>query len=514
MRSWLQHLPQEARTQAECELVTQDLRIRHLEEMVRLLRLAKYGRKSEQLTDAQLALLELEPSVAPEEVAKEAALPQAEKEAVSQEPQPSKPREPHPGRAPLPAHLPRVVVTLTCTPEQCHCGQCGKSTEVIGYEEREELDVKPVEFFVKVVRQEKRACRSCSEQGVQTAPAPARIREKGKLSDGLIIEAILRKFLWHQPLYRQSAIFAREAGVQISRQTLCDAVMWVGSLLVAVRETMRQDLLAGGYIQADETTVGVQSGRAKGRNFPGYVFEYGRPRGPAVYDFRMGRGRDGPKQFLGNFAGVLQCDGYVGYDKTGGPGMKRAGCMAHARRRFSQAHELARSDRDALAVVGIISQLYAVEAQARQLGLDHAQRLELRQKQSAPVMAQLLAKIKDIRPRVLNKSAIAEACDYALSQWPRLELYLTDGRVEIDNNICENGMRPIAIGRKNWLHIGDEKAGPNIAAILSIIETCRRLGIDPRAYLLDVLPKLPDWPIARVNELSPVAWRAPKPACP
>lgn len=512
MTDWLQALPEPLRQAAQSQSAEHaaqvrrlELEIAHWKELVRRMRLAKYGRKSEKLTEAQLELLDQEPTVAEAEVEQEAELPQAQKEEVVRQ---VSSRRAHPGRAELPAHLPRVVVTLVCTPEQCHCGQCGRETTVMGYDEREELDVKPAEFFVKVVRQEKRVCRDCPDQGVETAAGLGpRIREKGKLSDAFIVDVLVRKYEWHQPLYRQAAIFLREAGVEVSRQTLGDAVMWVGRLLEPVREAMREDLLAGGYIQADETPVGVQSERIKGRNFPGYVFEYSRPRGPAVYDFRMGRGREGPREFLRDYGGVLQCDGYVGYDKVGAQGMQRAGCLAHARRYWVKAHELARSDPAPLAVIAIIREIYAVESRAREAGLDAVGRRELRQRESVAPMARLHAKILEIRQRVLAKSAVGEACTYALGQWPRLEMFLSDGRLEADNNYCEQGMRPLALGRRNWLHIGDEQAGPPIAAILSVMETCRRLQIDVRAYLLDVLPKLPEWPITNVAELTPTAWK-------
>jgi transposase len=512
MTDWLQALPEplpravQAQSAEHAAQVRRlELEVAHWKELVRRMRLAKYGRKSEKLTEAQLELLDQELTVEAAEVDQEAELPPGQKEEVVRQ---VSAKKAHPGRTELPAHLPRVVVNLVCTPEQCHCGNCGRETTVIGYDEREELDVKPAEFFVKVVRQEKRVCRSCPDQGVETAAGLGpRIREKGKLSDAFIVDVLVRKYQWHQPLYRQAAILLQEGGVDLSRQTLGDAVMWVGQLLEPVREAMRRDLLAGGYIQADETPVGVQSARVPGRNHPGYVFEYSRPRGPAVYDFRMSRGREGPREFLRDYGGVLQCDGYVGYDKVGSKDMQRAGCLAHARRYWVKAHELARSDPDPLAVIGIIRDIYAVESRAREAGLDAAGRLELRQRESVPLMAKLHTRILEIRQRVLAKSAVGEACTYALGQWPRLELFLSDGRLEPDNNYCEQGMRPVALGRRNWLHIGDEKAGPPIAAILSIMETCRRLQIDVRDYLLDILPKLPDWPIAKVAELTPTAWQ-------
>ena len=227
-----------------------------------------------------------------------------------------------------------------------------------------------------------------------------------------------------------------------------------------------------------------------------------------VFDFCLGRGREGPEKFLGQYAGILQCDGYAGYDKVGARTMKRAGCLAHARRRFWQAHQLARQDGDLLAVLGTMGQLYAIEAQARQHQLEAGARLALRREKSVALMDQLKSKIVEIRQQALPRSTAGEACNYALNQWSRLVLFLEDGQIEIDNNWCENGIRPVALGRKNWLHIGSEAAGPKVAAILSVVETCRRLPIDLRSYLRDVLPKLPSWPIQRVAELSPTRWLA------
>jgi transposase len=474
-----------------------------LREMLRRLRLEKYGRASEKLTDAQLELLEQEPGVQAPEVAQEAALPAERKEAGAKPPQ----RRSHPGRAELPASLPRVIVDVPCAPEQCRCGHCGQPTEVIGYDEREELDVKPAEYFVRVVRREKRACKAHPEAGVAMPTEGPRIREKGKLSDEFIIDLLVRKYQWHQPLYRQAAMLEQEHQIELSRQTLGDAVLWVGSLLEPVRQALRQELLAGPYLQADETPVDVQTERVRGKNFEAFLFEYSRPKGPVVFDFRMGRGREGPEKFLAGYAGILQCDGYVGYDKVGAKGLRRAGCMAHMRRRFWQARELDQNDGDLLAVLGLVGELYAVEEEARQQKLDAAGRLALRHRTSVALMDHLKTRIIEIRQRVLPKSTAGDACNYALNQWSRLVVFLEDGQIEIDNNWCENGIRPVALGRKNWLHIGSELAGPRVAAIMSILETCRRLKLDVRKYLRDVLPKLPAWPINKVAELSPLAWQ-------
>ena len=225
-----------------------------------------------------------------------------------------------------------------------------------------------------------------------------------------------------------------------------------------------------------------------------------------VFDFQMGRGREGPAQFLKNFRGTLQCDGYSAYDKLG-ENIIYAGCMAHARREFVDAAKVAPQDPMPIEIITTIGQLYAVEKEARSGGMTSVQRLELRQKKSVSLMARLKVRLEAIRQQIPPGGTLAKACNYALNQWSRLEEYLKDGLIEIDNNWCEGAIRPLTLGRKNWLHIGSPEVGPKIAAIASIVETCRRLDVNLRQYLNDVLPKLGDWPSNRVAELTPIAWK-------
>jgi len=477
-----------------------------LQEMLRLLRIEKYGAKSEQLSDRQLALLELEPGVAAEEIEIEAQRRDEEKQKLEDPTAPAPARRSHPGRHELPAHLPRVEEILVCTPEQCRCGACGAETKLIGYDTSEELEVKPAEYFVRVIKREKRACGQCEQSTVNAAPLPPKIVEKGKASNAVVVDVILKKYRDHVPLYRQAAILQRDAGLALSRMTLCGWVMQGGIWLESIREVLRAELLAGTYIQADETPVGVQTGEKTGSNHRAFLWQYSRPKGPVVFDFQMGRGREGPRQFLGRFNCRLQSDGYSAYDRIGGEGIIHCGCMAHVRRGFIDALKVNPGESAAQNIVDLIAALYAVEKQARESGLNPTQRQALRQQASAPVLVALKSQIIAARQAVLPKSALGKACDYALGQWERVSVYLAYGEVEIDNNWCENAMRPTVLGRKNWLHIGSEEAGPRIAAITSVIETCRRLGINEREYLLDVLPKIPSWPANRIAELSPTVW--------
>jgi transposase len=477
---------------------------RILRDMIRLLQRQKYGPKSEQLSDRQLQLLEGEPCVVEEEVTQEAAL--AAKDPLSREPRVPKPDRQHPGRADLPAHLERRLQVIPLPADQCRCPRCQKELPLIGYEESESLDVEPVKFFVRVVRREKRAANCGCVDGVVCAPPPARILPKSKFGDELIVDFIDRKFGLHVPVYRQCEAIFREAGVDLSRQSVCGVMGHAGSLLEPIRQVLRQDLIEVGYIQADETRMGVQSREVRGRNHTGQIWHFGRPGGPVVVDFQMSRGRDGPEAFLKGFRGVLQCDGYSAYDKLG-PGIEYAGCLAHARRKLFNAHQLSPADQVPKQMLDLIGEIYAVEAEARSAGATSEQRLALRAERSRPLMDRLREQLVAARAAVLPKSVLGRACAYALGQWTRLEVFLKRGEVEVDNNWAENGLRPVVIGRKNFLHIGSEWAGPKLAAIWSVYGTCQRLDINPRAYLRSILPRLAEWPINRVAELSPLVWK-------
>jgi transposase len=477
-----------------------ELKIRVLEERLRLIRIAKYGPGSEKLSDAQLELLELEPGVSSAEV-------QAESERPAVQPS-TKTKRQHPGRQELPASLPRVERVLTCAPEQCVCQGCGKETVVIGYEASSQLDVEAAKYFVLVSQREKRACKSCEEQGVVSAPLPPRIIEKCLASDQIVIDTVVSKYCDHQPLYRQSAMLERDTGLELSRATLDGWILKVGELLIPMVSAMRRELINGTYIQADETPVDVQMHEGRGKNHQAYLWQYGKPRATVVFDFRLGRGRDGPKQFLGQFEGLLQTDGYAAYDQIGGPKIVHAGCWSHAERYFSEAVQLNPKDPVATPIVARIDELFAIDAEARRQGLSLEARDALRQEQSRPLLDGIRKQIEAARSITLPAGALAKACNYTLALWEKLTRFLEYSELELSNNLAENSMRPIAIGRKNWIHVGSPQAGPKIAAILSVVESCRRLKLPVRDYLAAVLPGLADRPIQRLPDLTPAAWVA------
>ncbi len=477
-----------------------ELKILVLEEQLRLMRIEKYGASGEKLFHGQMELFALEPVVS------EVMVPgESERAPVRRSTNRSCK---HPGRQELPANLPRVERILPCTRDQRVCKRCGKETIVIGYEESSQLDVEPARYFVLVTKREKRACRSCEELGVVSAPLPPRIIEKCLASDRIVIDTVIGKYCNHTPLHRQSMILERDLGLAISRATLDGWVLKVGELLIPMVAARRRELISGSYIQADETPVDVQMHKGRGKNHQAYLWQYGRPGGSVVFDFRLGRGRDGPKQFLGQFEGILQTDGYTAYDQIGGSRMVYAACWAHARRQFFEAVQLSPQDPLATLIVARMDQLFAVDAEARRRAIGLTGRHALRQERAKPLLDDIRSKIETAQSVALPSSALSKACHYALTLWRKLTRFLEYPELELSNNLAENSMRPVALGRKNWIHIGSPQAGPKVAAILSFVESCRRLKVPVRDYMAAVLPGFADLPIQRLPDLTPAAWVA------
>jgi len=491
---------------ADLELIAQlksrlqyaELRIRVLEEQLRLMRIEKYGAGGEKLSQAQMELFQLAP-VASEVMVEGDSEPAMVRRSTNRSCK-------HPGRQELPPNLPRVERILHCTPDQRVCKRCGKETVVIGYEESSQLDVQPARYFVLVTKREKRACRACEELGVASAPLQPRIVEKCLASDRIVIDTVISKYCNHTPLYRQSMI--RDLGLAISRATLDGWVLKVGELLIPMVAAIRRELISGSYIQADETPVDVQMREGRGKNHQAYLWQYSRPGGSVVFDFRLGRGRDGPKRFLGQFEGILQTDGYTAYDQIGGPRMVHAACWAHARRQFFEAVQLNPRDPAATPIVARMDDLFAVDAEARRRGIGLTGRHALRQERAKPLLDDIRSKIEAAQSVALPSSALSKACQYALALWRKLTRFLEYPELELSNNLAENSMRPVALGRKNWLHIGSPQAGPKVAAILSVVESCRRLKLPVRDYLAGILPGFADLPIQRLPDLTPAAWLA------
>jgi transposase len=480
----------------ERELKWAHLKIQVLQERLRKQRIGFLGPASETLSDLQLELLvEEEPGVTREEVEAE-----SRREPIAT----AAPRErKHPGRKPLPEHLPRIEEVIAC---EANCTHCGGETRVIGYDFSEVLEQEPAKWFVRVTKREKRACGNCS--GVQMPELAPRIVEKGLASERVVIETVVAKYCDHLPLYRQEAILKREAGVEISRATLDGWVMRVGELLQPVVESMRADLLGASYLQADETIVPVQMHDNRGSDHQAYLWQYGTPGGETVFDFQLGRGRDGPAKFLKDWNGILQTDGYQAYDQVGGPRLIHVGCWAHARRKFVDAVKVNPKDGAAIAMVTRMDALFLVDRHAREQGASSAERAQLRREHAQTWVDEIHAECLKLRAQVLPKSSTGQAVKYTLNMWTKLRRCFDHAEVELSNNIAENSMRPVALGRKNWLHVGSAKSGPKVAAILSAVESCRRLNVPVKDYLLAVLPGMSGRKRSEAALLTPARWKS------
>ena len=481
---------------ANLTIQKRDAQIRALEERLRQGRIQVLGPHSETLSDLQLELLaEEEPSATRDEV---------EAESRREPLLPRPPRQPHPGRRALPETLPRIEQVIACT--EANCKRCGAETSVIGYDESEVLDQEPARWFVRVTKREKRACAKCST--IAMPELEPRIVDKGLASDRVVIETVVAKYCDHLPLYRQQAILEREAGVEISRATLDGWVMRVGELLEPVVRAMRRNLLRGSYLQADETTVPVQMHDKRGADHQAYLWQYGKPGGETVFEFQLGRGREGPRKFLGEWEGILQTDGYQAYDGVGGPKLVHVGCWAHARRKFVDVVKVNPQDAAAINMVTQMDALFLVDRHARQQHVSDEQRLALRREHAASWATEIHHQCESLRQHVLPKSALGQAVTYTLNMWPKLRRCFDSAEVELSNNLAENSMRPVALGRKNWLHVGSPQSGPKVAAILSVIESCRRLGVPVKEYLLAVLPGMARRKLSEAALLTPARWSA------
>jgi transposase len=498
-------------------LAASEMRAQKFEEELRLERIKKYGKQSEKLSDLQFKLLDLEPAVSSDEIKAEierGPLPEST-ESDNATDKKRRSRQNHPGRNELPASLERIDKIIPCAAEFCTCGKCGGDTKVIGYEVSEVLDRKPAAYFVTRIMREKRACAHCIEQGVVTAPTPVRIAPKSIFSDETIINFVISKYCDATPLYRQCTGLQRDFDIDVALSTINDSVLRVGELLIPILDWMKRDLLAGNYIQADETYVGVQTREKKGENHTGYFWQYSSPGKGVVFDFEMTRSKEVPKAFFKDYGGILHTDGYVAYEKDiGTEKLIHACCLAHSRRKFIEAIKVQTKAHAADAklerVVTLMDGMFAIDREAREQKLSLEDRHALRQERVPAILAELHALLFAMHASgtILPKSIAGNAISYTLTRWEKLTRFIEHPVIELSTNWAENSMRTIAIGRKNWLHLGSKEAGPKIAAIFSIVESCRKLNVPIRQYLADMLPGLADRSIQSLAELTPAAYAA------
>lgn len=470
----------------------------------------RFGRKAEHLDPSQLEI-PFEDLVDVAEAEKPDTLEQVATEAPDAEDADRTPKKRKPVRKLAPKELPRIRVEHEVSVEECTCTECRTPMQKIGEETREELEYEPASFFVRVHVRPKYACVKCQSGVFTPAPAPA-IVEKGKPGPGLLAQVLIAKYQDHLPLHRQESIFARH-GVWIARSTMCGWVATSAEKLAPLVALILDDVLASFVIHADDTPVLClenPDGRSKSR---AALWAYVGDRGEVVYDFTPTRSRDGPNRILEKFAGCLQCDAYSGFNELFRSGrVLEVGCWAHARRYFYEA--LASAPREAVLMLGKIQRLYRIEREAKECGLDADAVRRLREERARPILEELRVELERLDGEVLPKSLIGEAVGYARAQWAALNRYVEDGRLAIDNNSAERAMRRVAVGRKNWLFAGSFEGGRRAAVIYSLLETCKRIGADPFAYLRDVLERLPVTAPANYATLTPRAWLAEQRAKP
>jgi transposase len=415
-------------------------------------------------------------------------------------------------RKPLPDHLPRKDVRFDIDDMTCAC--CGGALHVMGESVSEMLDWIPAQLRVIRTTRPKYACRTC--ETVVQAPAPERVIAGGLATPALLAQVLVSKYCDHTPLYRQSQIFARH-GVDLPRSTLAG---WVGGAcwwLETLHERLCKNVFASDHLFADDTPVPVLD-PGRGRTKTGRLWVYAREQRPwggpeppaAVYLFAPDRRAERPASHLENFKGVLHVDGYSGFERLADKGnVVLAACWSHTRRRF---YEVAQATNAPIATEALrrIAELYAIETEVR--GQSPAHRLAARHNRSKPVVEAMRLWLEGQLHLVPGRSTLAEAIRYALSRWEGLTRFLRDGRIELDTNPVERAIRPVALGRKNHLFAGSDGGGHRWAVLCSLIESCKLNNVEPYAYLHDVLSRMVDgYPINRLDELLPWAWKATNP---
>lgn len=500
------HLPEDAAALRQMvvslleELDSKERRLARVQHMLEQLLRWRYGQKRERVDENQLFLFAAEVVHS----GQDALFTQKQEDPAAAAPRP-KPKG-H-GRQRLPASLERRRVVYDLADEQRHCPECRGELKHIGGDISERLEYVPASFYVMEEVCQKYACaKGCT---VVTAEKPIAPIDKGLPGPGLLAQVAVSKYGNHIPLHRQEEIYRRQ-GVELSRQTMCGWMRQSAELLSPLFDLMKRQVLSSKAVQTDDTPVPVldpELPRTRLGRMWTYVGDHDHPY--TVYDYTPTRSRDGPDEFLQKFSGYLQADAYSGYDQLYEDperAVVEVACWAHARRKFweAQSSDVMRS----MVLLAYIRLLYDVEREARERQLSGEERRALRQARSLLILSDIQAYLERERPRVLPKSPEGQAISYTLSNWAALVRYCEDGDLQIDNNGAERSLRGVVVGRHNWTFFGSDNGGRTAAVLNSVIATCKRLRIDPFAYLRDVFERIGAHPKNRLDELLPDQWAA------
>jgi transposase len=490
------------------KLHSAQLNINVLQHQVEQLLRRVYGRRSEKLDPRQMMFdsFVLEAAQQPEA---DPTPPVEPKD--SPDPPPKSPRRKnrnHPGRIPIPEHLERVEIVLDIPEKEKVCPETAKPLKQIGWESSEKLEYRPGRFIVNVYKRPKYASPdsiAAGHVGIITAPMPDHPIEKCKADVGLISHIIVSKFADHLPLYRQNGIFDRE-NVEIPRATQTSWLLQTHEAIKLLWQTLKEVVLKSDIIFTDDTPIPLLvkgNGRTKKARL--WVYVRGGP-GPSltVYDFSRDRKQERPLAFLGNYEGYIHADAYSGYDALfQEENVIEVACWTHARRKFDEAT----SSRpvEATEILAYIARIYRVESECR--AMDPQDRYLIRQQKSKPILDAIFDRLEALKAATIPKEPLRKAVDYALNQRDALYRYLDDGRLKPDNNTAENAIRPLALGRKNWLFAGSERGGQAAALFYSLIQSCKACDVNPWEYLNDMLRRIMSHPVTRLRELLPDQWQ-------
>lgn len=414
-----------------------------------------------------------------------------EKEKISYER--NKPTKKHPGRNEIPAHF--EVEERVIEPQQDVTGKIKIGEEITEYIDYIPGSMKKIRLIRPVYAPKE------GEGSFVIAPLPSRALPKSIAGEGLLTYLIIRKFIEHMPFYRQIQSIKREYEWEIPSSTINDWFWGVCVLLEPLYNLLKQKVLQSGYVQVDESPIKVQDADKKGATHQGYQWVYHSPEQKLVYfDYRKGRGENGPKEILEKYEGLLQCDGYGVYDKIGKKkGIQLAGCLVHLRRKYYEAKDNDKAMSDY--ALDIFKRIYQMETELK--GIDPEERKDQRKKSILPLLNELKQWVDENRHKVLPKSPIGKAMNYSIMQWPKIMRILEDGRFELDNNLIENKIRPLALGRKNYLFAGSHDGARRIAMMYSFMGSCAANGINPAVWLKTILQKINDMKLSELNSILP-----------